>query len=33
VAGATMAERNYLVEGLSGTGKSAAFDELVRRGY
>jgi gluconate kinase len=28
-----MAERNYLVEGLSGTGKSAVFDELVRRGY
>jgi hypothetical protein len=28
-----MAQRNYLVEGLSGTGKSAVFDELVRRGY
>jgi hypothetical protein len=28
-----MAERNYLVEGLSGTGKSAVYDELVRRGY
>ena len=29
----SMAKRNYLVEGLSGTGKSAVFDELVRRGY
>src|SRR3954468_446804 len=28
-----MAERNYLVEGLSGTGKSAVYDELGRRGY
>ena len=28
-----MARRNYLVEGLSGTGKSAVHDELVRRGY
>jgi gluconate kinase len=27
-----MAKRNYLVEGLSGTGKSAVYDELVRRG-
>jgi gluconate kinase len=29
----SMAERNYLVEGLSGTGKSAVYDELVGRGY
>jgi len=29
----SMAKRNYLVEGLSGTGKSAVYDELVRRGY
>lgn len=28
-----MARRNYLVEGLSGTGKSAVYDELIRRGY
>ena len=28
-----MARRNYLVEGLSGTGKSSVYDELVRRGY
>lgn len=28
-----MAKRNYLVEGLSGTGKSAVHDELGRRGY
>ena len=28
-----MARRNYLVEGLSGTGKSAVYEELVRRGY
>lgn len=28
-----MAQRNYLVEGLSGTGKSSVYDELVRRGY
>lgn len=28
-----MAKRNYLVEGLSGTGKSAVYEELVRRGY
>ena len=30
---AVVAERNYLVEGLSGTGKSSVFDELIRRGY
>ena len=28
-----MAKRNYLVEGLSGTGKSSVFEELIRRGY
>ena len=28
-----MAERNYLVEGLSGAGKSAVYEELIRRGY
>ena len=28
-----MAERNYLVEGLSGTGKSSVYEELTRRGY
>jgi gluconate kinase len=28
-----MAKRNYLVEGLSGTGKSAVHEELIRRGY
>ncbi|HEX5825754.1 MAG TPA: AAA family ATPase [Candidatus Limnocylindrales bacterium] len=29
----TMAKRNYLVEGLSGVGKSSVFEELIRRGY
>ena len=28
-----MARRTYLVDGLSGTGKSAVYDELIRRGY
>jgi hypothetical protein len=28
-----MAKRNYLVEGGSGTGKSAVWEELRRRGY
>ncbi len=28
-----MAKRNYLVEGLSGVGKSSVYDELIRRGY
>jgi len=28
-----MAKRNYLVEGLSGTGKSSVYDELIGRGY
>ncbi len=28
-----MAKRNYLVEGLSGTGKSLVYEELIRRGY
>jgi hypothetical protein len=28
-----MAKRNYLVEGLSGVGKSSVYDELMRRGY
>jgi broad-specificity NMP kinase len=28
-----MAKRNYLVEGSSGTGKSAVWEELRKRGY
>jgi gluconate kinase len=28
-----MAKRNYLVEGISGTGKSSVYEELIRRGY
>src|SRR5215203_6571246 len=28
-----MAKRNCLVEGLSGTGKSSVYEELIRRGY
>ncbi len=28
-----MAKTNYLVEDLSGTGKSSVYDELTRRGY
>ncbi len=28
-----MARRNYLVEGLSGAGKSSVYEELVQRGY
>jgi thymidylate kinase len=28
-----VAERNYLVEGLSGAGKSSVYEELIRRGY
>src|ERR1700688_5074635 len=28
-----MAKRNYLVEGLSGAGKSSVCEELIRRGY
>jgi broad-specificity NMP kinase len=28
-----VAKRNYLVEGLSGAGKSSVYEELVRRGY
>jgi len=28
-----LAKRNYLVEGLSGTGKSSVYEELIRRGY
>ena len=28
-----MARRNYLVEGLSGTGKSTVYRELIQRGY
>lgn len=28
-----MAKRNYLIEGGSGTGKSAVWEELLRRGY
>jgi gluconate kinase len=28
-----MAKRNYLVEGLSGAGKSSVYEELIRRGF
>ncbi len=28
-----MAQRNYLVDGLSGAGKSSVYEELLRRGY
>jgi len=28
-----MAQRNYLVDGLSGTGKSSVYEELLERGY
>jgi gluconate kinase len=28
-----VAKRNYLVEGLSGAGKSTVYEELIRRGY
>jgi hypothetical protein len=28
-----MAKRNYLIEGLSGAGKSSVYEELIRRGY
>jgi gluconate kinase len=28
-----MARRNYLVDGLSGAGKSSVYEELIRRGY
>jgi hypothetical protein len=28
-----VARRNYLVDGLSGTGKSSVYDELIGRGY
>jgi len=28
-----MAQRNYLVEGLSGAGKSSVYEELIHRGY
>ena len=28
-----MAERNFLVEGLSGAGKSSVYDQLILRGY
>jgi len=28
-----MARRNYLVEGLSGVGKTSVYEELTRRGY
>jgi len=28
-----MAKRNYLVEGLSGAGKSSVYEELIKRGY
>jgi hypothetical protein len=29
----TVAKRNYLVEGLSGVGKTSVYEELIRRGY
>src|SRR4051812_30816383 len=29
----SMGRRNYLIEGLSGTGKTSVCDELQRRGY
>ena len=29
----SVAKRNYLVEGLSGAGKSSVYEELIRRGY
>jgi gluconate kinase len=28
-----MAKTNYLIDGLSGTGKSSIYEELTRRGY
>lgn len=28
-----MAKRNYLVEGLSGVGKTSVYEELIQRGY
>ena len=28
-----MAKRNYLVDGLSGAGKSSVYEELIQRGY
>ena len=28
-----MGRRNYLIEGLSGTGKTSVCDELQRRGH
>src|SRR4051794_25475923 len=28
-----MAKRNYLVEGVSGAGKSSVYEELIQRGY
>jgi gluconate kinase len=28
-----MARRNFLVDGLSGVGKSSVYEELIRRGY
>jgi broad-specificity NMP kinase len=28
-----MAKRNYLVDGLSGVGKSSVYEELISRGY
>lgn len=31
--GARMGKRNYLVEGVSGTGKTAVCNELRRRGF
>ena len=28
-----MAKIDYLIDGLSGTGKSSSYEELTRRGY
>jgi hypothetical protein len=28
-----MAKRNYLVDGLSGVGKTSVYEELIRRGH
>ena len=28
-----MAKKNYLIEGVSGTGKTSVYHELIKRGY